>query len=180
MKPSRYHPALVALHWLLAVLIVAALLLGTFVMKNTPNSSPDKIEALRAHMSGGIAILVLMIVRFIVRVSASKPARATTGKPLLDRIALVSHYGFYVLVVLMAGTGLATAAYAGLFGIVFNGSGAPLPATFNVFPTRVIHGVVAKALFALIGLHVLAALYHQFILRDRLIGRMWFGRRRPA
>lgn len=174
---SRHHPALVALHWLLAVLIVAALLLGTFVMKSIPNSSPDKLEALRAHMAGGIAILALMIVRFAVRASASGPARATTGTPWLDRIAVLSHYGFYFLVVLMAGTGLATAAYAGLFDSVFNGSGAPLPATFAVFPTRVIHGVLAKALFALIALHVAGALYHTVVLRDGLLRRMWFGKR---
>ncbi len=46
-----------------------------------------------------------------------------------------------------------------------------------VFPTRVMHGVIAKIIFGLIGLHVLAVLYHQFIRQDGLIRRMWFGRR---
>ena len=177
MKSLRHHPALVALHWVLAVLIIAALLLGTFVMKRIPNASPDKIEALRAHMAGGVAILALMIVRFVVRASASGPARATTGTRFLDSIAVLSHYGFYLLIALMAGTGLATASYAGLFDIVFNGSAAPLPATFAVFPTRVIHGVIAKALFALIALHIAGALYHTVFLRDGLLRRMWFGER---
>lgn len=180
MKPSRYHPSLVALHWLSGALVVAALILGTFVMKEIPNTSPQKIEALRAHMAGGILILMLMIARFIVRLSAPRPERASAGNPLLDRIAPLSHYGLYVLVILMATTGLATAFLAGLFEIVFAGSGAPLPATFAVFPTRIAHGIIAKAIFALVGLHVLAALYHQFVRRDGLLGRMWFGKRRPA
>lgn len=63
---SRYHPVLVALHWALAVLIVAALVLGALVMVRIPNSDPAKLEALRSHMVGGILIL-LMQARFLVR-----------------------------------------------------------------------------------------------------------------
>ena len=75
MKPSRYHPALVALHWVSGALLVAALLLGTFVMKEIPNTSPQKLEALRAHMAGGIVILMLIIARLIVRLSTPKPQK---------------------------------------------------------------------------------------------------------
>jgi hypothetical protein len=51
---SRYHPVLVAVHWLLAALIVAALALGASVTVKIPNSDPMKIEALRSHMTGGV------------------------------------------------------------------------------------------------------------------------------
>jgi cytochrome b561 len=64
---SRYHPLLVALHWVLALVIIAALALGALVMVNIPNTDPMKIEALRSHMSGGIFILILMLVRLFVR-----------------------------------------------------------------------------------------------------------------
>jgi cytochrome b561 len=74
---------------------------------------------------------------------------------------------------------VATAVLADLPSIVFGASGAPLPESFFVFPTRVIHGVIAKTLVALIVVHATAALYHHFILRDGLIRRMWFGRRWP-
>ena len=177
MKPARYHPALVALHWFLAVFIVLALALGMFVLKAIPNSSPQKIEALRAHIGGGAVIAVLMIVRFAIRTLSARPAPATAGHPLLDRVARISHYAFYGLVAGMVATGLATALLAGLPDIVFGGSGAPLPESFTVFPTRVAHGWIAKALVALISVHVLAALYHQFVRRDGLLGRMGFGRR---
>jgi cytochrome b561 len=175
--PSRYHPLLVTLHWGLAFFIVAALALGMFLLKTIPNSSPDKLRGLEAHMIGGITILALMIARLVVRSSTAHPPRATTGAPTLDRLALVSHYGFYVLVILMAATGLATAYLADLFRIVLGHSGAPLPESFSVFPTRVLHGYIAKILVGLIGLHVAAAFYHQFVRKDRLLGRMAFGKR---
>jgi len=40
-------------------------------------------------------------------------------------------------------------------------------------PTEEIHGYLAYALFTLIGIHVLAALWHQFIRRDKILSRMW-------
>jgi cytochrome b561 len=174
---SRYHPLLVTLHWVLAVLIIAALTLGFFALAAMPNSDAEKIGVLRLHMAGGMLILALMVIRFIVRMWTSRPAEATTGYPLLDRIAPISHYGFYVLVLLMAGTGYATAIIAGLPAIVFGGSGDPLPATFTIFPTRIAHGYIAALLVGFIGLHVLAALYHQFVRKDGLFRRMFFGRR---
>jgi cytochrome b561 len=72
---SRYHPLLVTLHWVLAVLIVAALAIGFLGLAPTPNSDPRKIAVLRVHLAGGMLILVLMGIRFIARRCASR-ARA--------------------------------------------------------------------------------------------------------
>src|SRR5712691_6769314 len=176
---SRYHPLLVTLHWLLAVLIIAKLALGFFGLAATPNADPRKMGLLQVHMAGGVSILGLMVVRFIVRMLTSRPADATTGYPLLDRIAPISHYGFYILVLSMAGTGYATAIIAGLPAIVFGGSGAPLPPTLMIYPTRVAHFYIATLLVGFIILHLLAAFYHQFIRKDRLFRRMFFGRNMP-
>ena len=174
---TRYHPLLVTLHWLLAFLIIAALLAGFFLLARMPNSDPQKIRVLLVHMAAGMTILALMVVRFIVRMLTSRPAPATTGHPFLDRIAPVTHYGFYVLVLLMVGTGYATAILAGLNRIVFQGSGEPLPENFAVYPTFIAHGYIALFLAGFVVLHVLAALYHQFVRRDGLFRGMWFGRR---
>ena len=113
---SRYHPLLVTLHWVLAVLIIAALTIGFFVLAATPNADPQKIGVLRIHMAGGMLILVLMVIRFIVRMLTLRPAGATTGYPLLDRIAPITHYGFYVLVLLMVGSGYTTGILCGTPG----------------------------------------------------------------
>ena len=55
------------------------------------------------------------------------------------------------------------------------GQGA-LPKDFLEFPLRLAHGVLTKLLGALIFLHVVGALYHQFHLKDQLFRRMWFGK----
>jgi cytochrome b561 len=170
--PSRYHWALVTLHWLLALLIVAALAVGFLGLAAMSNAQPAKIAVLRWHMAGGMLILALMIIRLVVRLATAKPAPA-------HRVAAVVHWGFYLLVVLMVGTGFATGLAAGLPEIVFAGSGAPLPESFAGYPTFQAHFWLATLLLGLIVLHVGAALHHQLIQRDRLLRRMGYGRRVP-
>lgn len=179
MSPSRYHPALVALHWLIAIALLFSLGSGMLVLEEIPNSSLEKVDALRSHMIAGVVILFLMLIRFGLRLGTARPAPATTGNALLDRLARVTHWGFYALVLVMAATGIATSILAGLPDIVFGGSGAPLPESFSIYWPRVVHGAVAGLLLALILLHAAAALYHQFVRRDNLLARMWFGKRQP-
>jgi len=167
----------VTLHWLLAVLIIVTLVVGFFLLAAMPNSDPQKISVLRVHMAVGMLILTLMVIRFTVRTLTARPEKATTGYPLLDRIAPITHYGFYVLVLLMVSSGYTTGILAGLPAIVFGGSGAPLPPTFKIYPSFLAHGYIATILAGLIVLHVLAAFYHQFARRDRLFARMFYGLR---
>ena len=173
---TRYHPLLVTLHWLLAVLTVVQLAVGYFVLAATPNADPTKLGILKGHLIVGAVIFVLMLIRFIVRLASARPAPATTGYPALDRLAPITHYGFYLLVLLMVTSGFATAIMAGIGPVLFGHTGH-LPPTFSVYPPRVAHGYLAVLLAALILLHVVAALYHQFGRRDRLFRRMWFGAR---
>lgn len=179
LKPNRYHPLLVTLHWLLALMILFALGMGMFSLKEIANSSPDKIFALRGHMIAGVLILALTLARLAVRLATQRPAPATTGNPFLDRIATITHYALYLLVILMGASGIAMSVQAGLPAIVFGDSGAALPETFAIYTPRLVHGLIAKLLLALAALHMLAALYHHFVLKDGLLSRMGFGRRQP-
>jgi cytochrome b561 len=176
---KRYHPALVALHWLIAVLVIAALALGTLVMARMPNSDPQKLEALRAHMSGGTLILILMLARLLLRRSTAHPTPAATGQPSLDRLARFSHRLFYVAVIGMPLSGIVMALQTRLPWVVFLGEGT-LPADFWAFPVRFVHYGFSRLLMALIALHIAGALYHTLVLRDGLLKRMFFGRRRAA
>ncbi len=173
---TRYHPLLVAVHWALAILIIADLAIGSQVLVHIPNDAAMKIDGLRAHMSGGIVILALMLVRVAVRLRASAPAKATAGNAVLDRLAWISHRALYVAVFGMIASGLAMALAAHLAEIVFQGHGQ-LPDSFWIYPPRAIHFFFSRLLMALIGLHFAGALYHTFFRRDRLLRRMWFGRR---
>ncbi len=174
---TRYHPALVVLHWLLAIMIIMGLFMGGFVLSETANDDPFKLTALRMHMGAGIAILALMLIRLVVRLVTAKPPHADIGNALLNRGAHAAHWLFYLTVIALCASGLALANMAGLPAIVFGGSGDPLPADFFVFPPRMAHGALATILGLLIAAHVAAALYHQFVRRDGLLSRMWFGRR---
>ena len=174
---QRYHPALVALHWLMALMILLSLVAGTLLLANLPPDSPDKVSGLAGHMTIGIAIGVLLLIRLAVRLSTSHPPHATTGNALLDRIGRWTHWAFYLLVAGMVMSGLGMAFGADLFSIVYGGAAETLPPELQELPPRIGHGIISKALIALIALHVAATLYHQIILKDRLLGRMWFGRR---
>lgn len=174
---KRYHPALVALHWLIAALVLLGLVVGTFGLSAMPNSSPDKTGALRGHMIAGGAILVLTLLRWVVRRVTAHPPPASTGIALADRLAPLAHGALYLAVLAMAGSGIALSIGAGLPAIVFGGQGS-LPADFSHLAARGVHGVVAKVLMALVALHVAAAAYHQWVRRDGLLTRMGFGPRR--
>ena len=58
---SRYQPVLVALHWLVALMIIGLLCLGFFVLADMPNSDPKKLDILVWHMAGGMLVLVLIM-----------------------------------------------------------------------------------------------------------------------
>ena len=174
---SRYHPLLVILHWLVALLLIGMLALGFFWLRTMPSTDPRKLDILEVHMAAGMLILALMAVRFILRLMTAHPAPASTGRPGLDRAAPILHYGFYVIVLLMVGSGYGTGLLAGLPAIVFARSGEPLPASFADYPSFTVHALLAAILAGAIALHVLAALYHQLVRKDRLLARMSLGRR---
>jgi cytochrome b561 len=168
----RYHPILVSLHWLVAALIIAMLAFGFLVLVSVPSLDPKKISLLEIHMVVGMIILALMLLRLLVRLVTARPVAATAGNRNLDRLARASHYGFYVLVLLMVGSGVATAKLSGLTEIIWGQSSASVPSNLTAFPTLIAHRVAATVLVGLILLHVLAAFYHQFVKKDHLLSRM--------
>lgn len=170
---SRYQPLLVALHWLLALMITGLLCLG-FLLANMPNTDPNKLDILVWHMAGGMVVLVLMILRVIIRVRSARPATATTGLRPLDRLASIAHASLYGIVFLMIASGWFT---GWLISGSFEHNGPPLPQRFALLPSFQVHASLAFLLAILIAVHVAAALYHQFALKDGLFRRMWFGQR---
>src|SRR4029077_4692070 len=105
MKPvSRYHWSIVLLHWLLAFYIIATLAGGFLIMAPMANTDPEKKRVLMFHMSFGMAIAGVMLLRLVIRLLTARPAEATTGHAALDRVVPYAHYAFYVLIVLQAAT----------------------------------------------------------------------------
>lgn len=176
MAPTRYHRSLVALHWVLALLIIMMLVFGTFLTGATPNSDPEKLNHLRGHMTIGTLILVLMVLRVVVRRCTPVPPEVSSNSAALNRLAKAVHVALYVLVFVMLASGIGMAVLADLPAVVFQGVGT-LPVDFSHLPPRAVHGLAATLLAALVALHIAAALYHHFIKKDGLLSRMGWGKR---
>ncbi len=173
--PTRYHPLQVTLHWLTVLLIVAAFVLGKFTSA-LRNDDTSKLAPMAIHMTLGIVTLIVIFARLWARSKYPRPSYASTGNAFLDDFGKLVHVSLYLLAATMALSGILLSLQAGLAPIVFFGSGAPLPASFQAFITRGVHGVVAPTLLILILLHVGAAFYHQWFIKDKLFSRMWFGK----
>jgi len=143
------------------------------ILKRLPNDG-SKLLPLAIHMIIGLTILVITLIRIFVRNTTKKPAPATTGNRMLDMVGVAVHYLLYLGALGMGISGVGIAMQAKLFQSVFERVGT-LPQNFYIYPPRIGHGFIALAFLALIGLHVAAALFHQIILKDRLLSRMWFG-----
>jgi cytochrome b561 len=173
--PARYHPVHVVLHWLMFLLVTLMLGVGKVVMPGVPADSPQKPSMLQAHAYIGGFITLLLIVRVVLLFTTKRPAPADAGNAFLNWVARAVHYLFYLLLIGMAISGLGMFQQADLPAI-FSGA-APYPGDFFIYPPRSGHGLISTLLVLLIILHVGAALYHQFIRKDNLLARMWFGKR---
>lgn len=171
---TKYSGVHVTLHWISAALMIFMLIMGTFSLAETPNSNPDKLFALRGHMILGITVLFLTLFRLIWLWTHPKPPHAVTGNVFLDKVGIGAHHLLYLLIILILASGIGMALLSGLPGIVFGGEGS-LPQSFFAYPPRYVHGIATKVLAALILLHAAGALYHQFVLKDSLFRRMWYG-----
>jgi cytochrome b561 len=172
-SPKRYHPLQITLHWLVVLLVFAAFVIGKS-MSGQPNDDA-KLTPLAFHMAVGVITFLVIVYRFVMRQRLPKPEHVTAGNPFFDWIGKAVHYALYLLVFLMAVSGVSLSVQAGLAPIVFGGSGT-LPTDFFDFTARMMHGFIAPALVLTMLLHVGAAFYHQFMLKDNLLSRMWYGK----
>jgi cytochrome b561 len=181
---KRYRPLWVILHWLMALLVFTTFGIG--LLSLTKTASPvGMFIPLAVHMVLGIAILLIVIARYILRVLVFKPPKRVGAAPgvmvrkvpLLDQMNAYVHPLLYLCSALMALLGVAIAIPADLFAIIFARSGGQLPLDFYIYPARSWHGTLSLVLMLLIGQHVLVAVFHQFLKGENYLGRMWFTKK---
>ncbi len=174
---SRYNGVAIALHWLLALLIVGTFSVG-FYMSDLP-FSPMRLKLYNWHKWAGVTILALSALRLLWRLTHRPPA--DPPMPRWQRLAAHgAHWALYALFFLVPLAGWAYSSAAGFPVVVFG----VLPLPDFVSPDRALaavlkerHAMLAFALAAVVVLHVAAALKHHFIDRDGLMGRMRWSRR---
>jgi cytochrome b561 len=167
------------LHWLTAVLVFAALLIG-FTMINSLGSYAALVGV---HMTIGVTILVVMVVRLVNRWRSTPPNWPPTVGKLEGKIVSLSERAMYALLLAQPIVGWTMVSATGRPPVIFGGLHLPRIAPFNaeLFSwLRQTHTVLALLLIVVIAAHVSAVLLHTLTLRDHMLSRMTFGRQDTA
>lgn len=176
---ARYGAVAMGLHWLLALLIVAAFSVGLY-MASLP-FSPMQLKLINWHKWAGITILTLSALRLLWRLSHPPPPLPARIAAAMPGWQLVAHRGTHLLLYLLFFTvpllGWAYSSGLGVpvvwFGLLPLPDLVPVDKDFAEAVLKPLHKGSAFTLAAVVLLHTAAALKHHFIDRDRLLDRMW-------
>lgn len=173
---SRYSKVAITLHWLMALMIIGNLA-GGFLHDFIPRGSPERAIVMGLHVSFGLTIIALTLVRLGWRLANPPPplpAYFTGGERLL---AKGSHWAFYIAMLalplsgwLMSERNERPLLYFFIAEVPKAGIGKPLAQTFNEM-----HEILGWAMLALLALHVLGVIKHLVMDRDNLLPRMGVG-----
>lgn len=180
MKTSlagAYTRTAIALHWVIAGLVLSALFMGWTMTSMA--ISPGKLKLVNYHKWVGVTVLALAVLRVIWRLTHQPPP--AEPMPRWQRFAAHASHG--LLYLLMFAVPLSGWAYSNAAGypIVYLGKLAlpDLVARDKALAAQLVqvHGALALTFALLVGVHLLAALQHHFIHHDRTLRRMltWHG-----
>lgn len=171
--PLRYSRTAMVLHWLIAALIVANLLLGFF---HGDFEKPVRASMMWWHKSLGLSILALTLVRVAWRLGHRPPPFDPVLKAWEVAAARAAHWLFYVLLIVIPVSGwlvVSTSGRATSFFGLFDVPPLPVSTARDAHElAEKVHELLGYAMLALLILHVLGALKHHFEGHRHLIGRM--------
>jgi cytochrome b561 len=170
---AGYTSTAKSLHWLILALLIVQFTVAWTMPHIGRNTRPGTL--INLHFSLGVLILAVAIVRLVWRFTQGEPAPEDGMPPWQVASARLVHWLLYLLLFVVPILGWANASYRGFSVVMF---GLELP---KLVATRApgwgwtgdIHSFLATyVLLGLVGLHVLAALYHYFVRRDGVLQRM--------
>lgn len=182
VNTDTYTKTAIILHWLIALMIIGLLGLGLVMGEEGLFPDQTKFMLYGIHKATGLMVIVLTVIRIMWRLMNPPPSYPSTMKPYETTILKLAHFGFYALMLAipLSGWALTTAAgYApiSIYGI-FNWpalpgitAATPMDKEF-VHSIGEIHETLAWGMIGLLGLHIAAALKHQFIDKDNILKRM--------
>lgn len=171
---QRYTLPAIALHWLIAVMIIGAFSMG-LVMTEIPGITPTKLRYYSWHKWAGVTILLLAVLRLAWRLGHPPPPYPDTMPAWQRQAAGALHHLLYVLIFAVPLSGYFYSLSAGVpvvwFGVV------ELPVLIGPDPElkpvlKGLHYWLNMTMAACVFGHVAAALKHHFIDRDGVLRRM--------
>ncbi|MFJ5487364.1 cytochrome b [Hansschlegelia beijingensis] len=173
---GRFTPLQRLLHWLMAIGILSMLFIGVGMVSTV---SQAHLTLVSIHKPLGIALLVLVILRVAVRLTRGAPALPADLPEPMKLAARLSHLVLYALMIAMPLIGWAMLSAADYPVTLWSGFNLPP----IVSPSRELHAALWNAhralafvLFALVLLHLAAALFHALVRRDGVFQQMAGGR----
>lgn len=169
----RYTRMAIALHWLVAFLIIGAFPLGV-VMSDMP-LSPQKLKLISYHKWLGVSIFLLVVMRLAWRATHTPPPLLGGMPAWQQRAAHGLHHLLYLLLLAIPLGGWLMSSAKG-FQTVYLGV-LPLPDLLSKDKAlgdllREVHELLNFSMLALVAVHIAASLKHQFIERDGTLARM--------
>ncbi len=178
---KRYSLTAIVLHWVLGLALIGIFAVGLY-MTDLP-FSPTRLKLYNWHKWAGITILALSALRLLWRLThrpPELPGKISAAMPAWQHWAHHgTHHALYALFFLVPLIGWAYSSAAGFPIVIFGVLPLPdfVPADKALAEMiKPFHELSAFALIGLAGLHIAAALKHQWIDRDGLINRMLPGR----
>jgi cytochrome b561 len=165
---NQYSKRTAVLHWLVFVLLAAALFLGYEL--GDSKDTLRKLTLYPAHFMMGIMALLLNLARMSYRDSDGQPAPAN-DTPLLNKIAAATHRLLNLSIVAVVITGAVTLAIMWVSSALQQNDPA-LAGNLEKIDARQFHDLFIWLLILLVAFHIIAALYHQLVLGDNILRRI--------
>ena len=165
-RPRRFNLLQRLLHWLMAVCIIAMFFIGAGMVSTI---TPKYLPLILAHKTLGAALLVLVLIRLALRLYYGAPPLPADLPNTMKLGAKLSHYALYGLMIVMPLLGLGMLWAAAYPVLLYGGIQIPalLPQSDHLHTLLWnAHFYLGFAFFALVLLHVAAALFHALIRRD--------------
>jgi cytochrome b561 len=166
---QKYSNRMVIVHWLTLVLLVAAWFLGEAV-HDARHDGGATIAGYVFHAVAGAVVLLLTFARLAFRRTDGVPA--PLGDTLMDKVAKGLQHLIYVVLILLSVSGMMQILGSDVGAAIMAGDASLLPAKFTGVVAHEVHEVLVNVLIALVLVHVLGALKHQFMLKDSIMDRM--------
>jgi cytochrome b561 len=172
-EAARYGTVARALHWAMAALIIATLIIAE-VRGYTSRGSGLRRAVSDAHYQIGVGIFILVWIRLAWRLRETEPA---ISPPLPQWQRLASHavaWAFYALMIVLPVLGILAREAEGA-RVSFIGATLPTLIATDRATSRTLENVhewLGNVMLWLVVVHVAAAFYHAFIRRDDAVARM--------